>query len=417
MGPGPLHSHSAVRLHSFMLLIGGEKQGNLSNEVWRFHFGKRRVDWRLTEINCRLCRPTGSETWERLETCDPKPSARTQLAAVTFNVPLFTTKNGAAGVRSKQSFSSSAAVECSTAASIGGKVKSVANKSRGPLFALRNRGYHLVNGYSGHSCLDDEQPEDANDQPTSPVLHAAIHPREISRLAAPVPCWMTKSSTYSLLSNASTDSLIQPDEFDPDTRPRAEDVTFRKPRSESVHNFNNPPATRLPIGFPRSQTANRINPFDVKGDADEGGEGGYAAKFPRVRREETLTSDYCSEFHDSTISVLGIPNPLYDTSFTSRTEQVDDHKDYALALNQSLASAECGRYSKLRREVWSQLMRLTSEAEQVDYWSQPLQETIQQPVNRCQSTENDWSVLTFGGREAGHVTAFDRPLSMWTLRL
>jgi len=124
----------------------------------------------LTEINCRLCRLTGSETWERLETCDPKPSARTQLAAVTFNVPLFTTKNRAAGVRSKQSFSSSAAVECSTAASIGGKVKSVANKSRAPLFALRNRGYHLVNGYSGHSCLDDEQPDDdkdANHQPTS----------------------------------------------------------------------------------------------------------------------------------------------------------------------------------------------------------------------------------------------------------
>ena len=37
-GPGPLHGHSAVRVRSHMLVIGGEKQGNLSDEVWRFHF-------------------------------------------------------------------------------------------------------------------------------------------------------------------------------------------------------------------------------------------------------------------------------------------------------------------------------------------------------------------------------------------
>lgn len=38
LGPGPLHGHSAVRVRSHMLVIGGEKQGNLSDEVWRFHF-------------------------------------------------------------------------------------------------------------------------------------------------------------------------------------------------------------------------------------------------------------------------------------------------------------------------------------------------------------------------------------------
>lgn len=38
IGPGPLHGHSAVRVRSHMLVIGGEKQGTLSDEVWRFHF-------------------------------------------------------------------------------------------------------------------------------------------------------------------------------------------------------------------------------------------------------------------------------------------------------------------------------------------------------------------------------------------
>ena len=40
LSPGALHSHSAVRLHAFMLLIGGETQATLTNEVWRFHFGE-----------------------------------------------------------------------------------------------------------------------------------------------------------------------------------------------------------------------------------------------------------------------------------------------------------------------------------------------------------------------------------------
>lgn len=46
--PGPLHSHSAVCVHSCMLIIGGEKSGNLSDEVWRFHFGTTKAAFLLT---------------------------------------------------------------------------------------------------------------------------------------------------------------------------------------------------------------------------------------------------------------------------------------------------------------------------------------------------------------------------------
>ena len=40
LGPGPLHSHVAVKMDTYMLIIGGEKHGVLSDEVWRFHFGQ-----------------------------------------------------------------------------------------------------------------------------------------------------------------------------------------------------------------------------------------------------------------------------------------------------------------------------------------------------------------------------------------
>ena len=39
-GPGFLHSHSAVKLQSWMVLFGGEREGQTVNEVWRFHFGE-----------------------------------------------------------------------------------------------------------------------------------------------------------------------------------------------------------------------------------------------------------------------------------------------------------------------------------------------------------------------------------------
>lgn len=40
ISPGPLHSHAACRLPGSMLIFGGETSGNLSNDSWRFSFGK-----------------------------------------------------------------------------------------------------------------------------------------------------------------------------------------------------------------------------------------------------------------------------------------------------------------------------------------------------------------------------------------
>lgn len=38
--PGPLHSHAVCKLPSSMLIFGGETNGLLLNDLWRFHFGK-----------------------------------------------------------------------------------------------------------------------------------------------------------------------------------------------------------------------------------------------------------------------------------------------------------------------------------------------------------------------------------------
>lgn len=38
--PGPLHSHAACKIPSGMLIFGGERNGQLVDEVWRFSFGK-----------------------------------------------------------------------------------------------------------------------------------------------------------------------------------------------------------------------------------------------------------------------------------------------------------------------------------------------------------------------------------------
>lgn len=38
--PGPRHSHAACRLPGYMLLFGGECNGQPSNDIWRFHFGE-----------------------------------------------------------------------------------------------------------------------------------------------------------------------------------------------------------------------------------------------------------------------------------------------------------------------------------------------------------------------------------------
>lgn len=39
VNPGPLHSHVACKLPSSMIIFGGERNGQLVNDLWRFHFG------------------------------------------------------------------------------------------------------------------------------------------------------------------------------------------------------------------------------------------------------------------------------------------------------------------------------------------------------------------------------------------
>ncbi|KAG1650232.1 hypothetical protein GQR58_028215 [Nymphon striatum] len=38
-GPGEIHSHSATKVMSCMLIFGGQREGVLINELWRYHFG------------------------------------------------------------------------------------------------------------------------------------------------------------------------------------------------------------------------------------------------------------------------------------------------------------------------------------------------------------------------------------------
>lgn len=53
--PGYLHSHVAAKLHSSMVVFGGERQGEVLNDLWRYHFGK---SWaaalRPTEARAKL---------------------------------------------------------------------------------------------------------------------------------------------------------------------------------------------------------------------------------------------------------------------------------------------------------------------------------------------------------------------------
>ena len=86
----------------------------------------------------------------------------------------------------------------------------------------------------------------------------------------------------------------------------------RKPRSESVHNFGGHGASRLRSMalLPRSLTSNRVNPFDATGWQLGGAPASRRLPHPPPQRCETLTSDYCSQ--DSSVSILGIANPLYD---------------------------------------------------------------------------------------------------------
>lgn len=38
-GPGELHSHTAIKAYGSMFVFGGENQGKLQGDLWRFHFG------------------------------------------------------------------------------------------------------------------------------------------------------------------------------------------------------------------------------------------------------------------------------------------------------------------------------------------------------------------------------------------
>ena len=61
-GPGGLHGHTAVKTLGAMILFGGEREGRLLHDVWRFHFY--------------------TEAWERLSTEGMTPNARCRHTAV-----------------------------------------------------------------------------------------------------------------------------------------------------------------------------------------------------------------------------------------------------------------------------------------------------------------------------------------------
>jgi len=39
LNPGPLHSHSCCKLPSTMIIFGGERNGEVCNDLWKFNFG------------------------------------------------------------------------------------------------------------------------------------------------------------------------------------------------------------------------------------------------------------------------------------------------------------------------------------------------------------------------------------------
>lgn len=40
INPGPLHGHSASKVMGSMIIFGGKKGGQISNDLWKFYFGK-----------------------------------------------------------------------------------------------------------------------------------------------------------------------------------------------------------------------------------------------------------------------------------------------------------------------------------------------------------------------------------------
>lgn len=267
------------------------------------------------------------------------------------------------------------------------------NKSR-PIFS-RNHGYQLVK--------------------TKEEI-------EVSHLTP----WLTKSSTYSLLSNVSTDSFLSEMEGEVGSQNmvRLENCSSRRPgqaRSESVQNF----ASAARSSIPRSLTTVRFNPFDPNKEAIN------------VKRDDTFditTSDYASEIDEPfpNTSFVGISNPVY-TEFSSCVAEGEDllageHRNFAQALNPSLLTKNSvNRATKLRNEVLSQLLRLNMVNERRSTSNVVPTRILEESPDSNNSSEkqgvnssvyeDEWSILMLGGREPIPLTIFDRPLSIWMFRL
>jgi len=402
LGPGPLHSHVAVKMDTYMLIIGGEKQGVLSDEVWRFHFS--------------------SETWERVETRDPKPTARTQLSAVTLtSVPI--------SLLSKP-------IACDAHGAADADDADARLPANVAADDARRCLKSLVRPYSGYHLVSDDVGDHHPEAVTSTT----------STTTSATPWVVSKMSSYSLLS-ASDDSLaVEEDVVDVDrmgdrlpcmirasltssaSSEKDAEGAERLRTSESVHTFSwasTAPAVRW--GVPRSMTTMRFNPFDAS-MASKTSVGGR-------RQEVETTSDYASEMDvdSSTCSVIGINNPNYEEFHAHRNaflndadedkedelKDVEDHRGFALALNASLHERP-ERHHRLP-DVLTQLLQLASERHSNVVC--PLEEVTSTTTTTTTSTtvpmkmRHEAVVLTFGGREAIQVTAFDRPMSVWMLRL
>lgn len=330
----------------------------------------------------------------------PRPTARTQLTTVALTGSFFASNDKADCLKEEivarqetngKTTNNVPSSECSTTTAAN------VNKSRPPLFSRNQQGYQLV------KTKEDETPH--------------------------LTPWLTKSSTYSLLSNVSTDSFLS--EMEGDDRAQSQMVKLEnvcpslrrpgQPRSESVHNFTSS-STRSSI--PRSMTTVRFNPFDPNKDATD------------VKRDETFdftTSDYASEADEpfAHTSFVGISNPVY-TEFSSSVAEGEDllageHRNFAQALNPSLLNkSSLTRASRLRNEVLSQLLRLNMMNDRTLRTSP----NVVTPMNSLDDSNDDgkqgsqptsqdeeWSILMLGGREPIPLTIFDRPLSIWMYKL
>lgn len=367
--------------------------------------------FKKVNILTRACIISVSEMWERLEINQPRPSARTQLTAVTLNTPFFTLKYDSKSSTAKRANVQNSSVITNTDNddSMIKKISSFASnqgtlKTRPFLptsFTLaRNPGYHLVNRNENV---------------------------DLSPPASRLP-----KSRYSLLSNDSNDSLafeeINPEDNLPNMI-RSEEKSFShrtiKFRSESVHDFVSP-ATRCIV--PRSLTTARFNPFDPT----------------KVRRDETFdvtTSDYASEMDESHKSSMnGISNPVYDDFVTSNISGIiscenrdEEHINFALALNNSLETKRYRgeRYMQLRKILFSDAQ--TDFGEQLKILGNPnvlsaIEDSIEdesklplpsQELCESVSLGKDWCILSIGGRESESKSNIfpSMPLSIWMLQI